>query len=410
MDRLIVIDDEPELGRFVGRVGESIGYEVKVTTRVHDFKEQVTQWKPTVIIMDLAMPEADGLELLRWLAAESFRAQVVIMSGFDARVVEAAKQIGQERGLNICFTFNKPVRVQDLKEKLEALKRVKDESLDEADLERALNARELFLQYQPKVELKTGALKGVEALVRWKHPVRGVVPPDQFISLAEMSGLIDKLTDFVLAESIYQQKFWAQQGLDIHVAVNLSPVNLRAENLVEHIGMLCQSENVSPDRLVLEITESTAMSNALQSLDILTRLRLKGFRLSIDDFGTGFSSLSRLRRLPVTEIKIDRTFVIESLTSSDALIIVKTVIGLARNMNLTVIAEGVETMEHYKMLEELGCDLGQGYGIAKPMEAGELLMWNAKRQEQAKTAATPSMMSAPTPEALVAAKAAKAAG
>jgi len=380
MDRLIVIDDEPELGRFVGRVGESTGYEVKVTSRVHEFKEQVAQWKPTVIIMDLAMPETDGLELLRWLASESYRAQIIIMSGFDACVVEAAKQIGQERGLNICFTFNKPVRVQDLKEKFVALKRAKIDAIDEADLERGLNGRELFLQYQPKVRMNTGALEGVEALVRWRHPVRGLVPPDQFIQLAEISGLIDRLTDFVLAEAIYQQKFWAQQGLDIHIAVNLSPVNLRDEQLVEHIAMLCQSENIAPDRLVLEITESTAMSNALQSLDILTRLRLKGFRLSIDDFGTGFSSLSRLRRLPVTEIKIDRTFVIEALTSADALIIVKTVIGLAKNMNLTVIAEGVETEEHYRLLNDLGCDMAQGYGIAKPMDAGGLLMWNAERQ------------------------------
>ena len=143
-DRLIVIDDEPELGRFVGRVGESVGYEVRVTSRVGEFKSLIGQWKPTVIILDLAMPEADGLELLRWLASENCRAHIVIMSGFDARVVEAAKRLGQERGLDMSFTFNKPVRVQELKEKLESIRQMRTEAVSEAELARGLAEHELF--------------------------------------------------------------------------------------------------------------------------------------------------------------------------------------------------------------------------------------------------------------------------
>lgn len=376
MDRLVVIDDEVELGRFVGRVAESVGYEVKVTARVQDFKDAVIQWKPNAIIMDLAMPEADGLELLRWLASENCKTRIIIMSGYDMRIVDAAKRIGIERGLDISFAFSKPVRVQDLKEKLESIKQQQSDPIQPEDLDRGVSSRELFLLYQPKVELGTGMLQGVEALVRWRHPTRGIVPPDQFIALAESAGLMNNLTDFVLGEALHQQKAWVENGLDIQMAVNLSPLNLQNEQLADRIVSLCAAEDVMPGRVTLEITETAAMSNALEALDILTRLRLKGFRLSIDDFGTGFSSLSRLRRLPVTEIKVDRSFVGDMLTSPDAFVIVKTVIALAHNMNLASVAEGIETEEHYKMLMELGCELGQGYGIAKPMPAEDLIRWN----------------------------------
>jgi EAL domain-containing protein (putative c-di-GMP-specific phosphodiesterase class I) len=185
----------------------------------------------------------------------------------------------------------------------------------------------------------------------------------------------------VLAEAIRQQKNWAENGVDVQMAINLLPSNLRNDKLVDHIVTLCETEGVSPDRLILEVTESTVMGRALEALDTLTRLRLKGFHLAIDDFGTGFSSLTRLQRLPVTEIKIDRSFVIEALKMSDAFIIVKTIIDLAHNMRMTAVAEGVETPKHYQLLAELGCDLGQGNSIAKPLPPGEFQQWAVKWQD-----------------------------
>jgi len=377
MDRLLVIDDEPELGRFVGRVAESVGYEVKVTTQVREFKNLISHWEPGVIILDLIMPEVDGIELLNWLASQNCRARIIIMSGFDLRVVEAAKQIGRIRGLNVDFVFIKPIRVQDLKERLISLKPLKPEHVTEADLESCLAERELFLLYQPKVSLETGETQGFEALVRWRHPTRGTIFPDQFIKLAEKTGLIDKLTNFVLAEALFQQKFMAQQGLDVEMAINLSPTIFHNERLVDQIVMLCNAENIPMNRIVFEVTESAVMDNDLGSLDMLTRLRLKGFKLSIDDFGTGESSLVRLRHLPVTEVKIDRSFVNDMLTSQDAFLIVKAVIALAHDMGLTVVAEGVRSGEHYRLLTELGCDLAQGDEIAKPLLANEIPSWNA---------------------------------
>ncbi len=374
-DRLLVIDDEIELGRFVGRVGESVGYEVKVTSRAREFKDACVRWNPSVITLDLAMPEMDGLELLRWLAAENCHTPIIIMSGFDERVVEAAKRIGLERGLNICAILSKPMRVQDIKGKLELLKEIKSEPIDKAHIERSFTERELFLLYQPKVSLKDGALQGVEALLRWRHPTHGILLPDLFIALAEETGMIDEMTNFVMMTALQQQKSWKREGLDLNIAVNLSSINLHNERFVEDIVDLCAAEEVPPDRITLEIKESTAMHHALETVDVLARLRLKGFRIAIDDFGSGSSSLAWLQRLPITELKIDRPFVKDAISSSDALIVVKTVIDLAWNMRISSVAEGIETAEHYQLLADMGCELGQGDAIAKPLTAEELVRW-----------------------------------
>ncbi|HUY68031.1 MAG TPA: EAL domain-containing response regulator, partial [Alphaproteobacteria bacterium] len=283
----------------------------------------------------------DGLELLRWLAGQNCRAQIVIMSGFDGRVLDAARRVGEERGLLIRYALQKPIHVQDLKGKFESLKETRDAHLDRADLARAIAGEELFLLYQPKVDLKTATPHGTEALLRWQHPALGPISADQFTGLAEESGQMAAITDFVLRTAVQQQKIWRDAGIRYDMAVNLSPSDLRDERFADRVASLCESAGVPPDCMTLEITETLAMSHALEALDILTRLRLKGFRLSIDDFGTGFSSLSRLRRLPVTEIKIDRSFVGEAVKMSDAFVIVKAIADLARNMQMISVAEGI---------------------------------------------------------------------
>jgi EAL domain-containing protein (putative c-di-GMP-specific phosphodiesterase class I) len=370
-NRLLIVDDEKEFGAFVAKVALGTGFKVKLTSRPQDFKEAAAEWKPTLVALDLQMPEMDGIELLRYLAAEHSAPRIVIMSGVDGRVVDAARRVGLERGLDIAGVITKPVRAKDLKALLEGLRCPTPEVLDEAALAQAIANGDLFLQYQPKVSLRDGTLVGVEALVRWRHSTRGLVSPNQFVPLAEESGLIDDLSRIVLTQAIIQQRKWAVQGLDLQVAINLSPLNLRSGSLADDIAALCLEHTVPPERITIEITETAAMDDALQALDTLTRLRLKGFKLSIDDFGTGFSSLTRLQRLPATEIKVDQSFVRECTISRDALAIVKTVIDLARNMELTSVAEGIETDDHYRIVAELGCDLGQGYGIGKPMMADD---------------------------------------
>lgn len=375
-DRLLIIDDEKEFGVFVAKVAVGAGFQVRMTSHPHEFKTIIAEWNPTLVALDLHMPEMDGIELLRYLAAEHRSSRIVIMSGVDGRVMDAARRVGIERGLDIAGTITKPIRAKDLRAMLEGLKPPVLERLDEEALARAIARGDLFLQYQPKVSLGDGRLHGAEALVRWNHSSLGLVPPDRFIPLAEASGLIDSLSRTVFTQAVIQQRKWAEQGLDLQVAINLSPLNLHRENLADDIAGLCDEHGVPTERITIEITETAAMDDALQALDTLTRLRLKGFNLSIDDFGTGFSSLTRLQRLPVNEIKVDQSFVRECLVSRDALAIAKTVIELARNMGLTSVAEGIETDDHFRLLARLGCELGQGYGIGRPMMAGELDLWS----------------------------------
>lgn len=376
-NRLLLVDDEPEFGTFIRRIAEGLGFSVTVTTHPQTFKEAYVHARPDILVLDLVMPDTDGVELLRWLASQNCRERILISSGVEGRVLEAARRVGLERGLNILGTIIKPVRAKALKETLSELISPPPALPTRDDLERALTERELFVLYQPKVQLATGRLYGVEALVRWRHPVRGVLSPDTFVPLAEASGLIDALSDYVLEETIAQQKGWADAGEDLQVAVNLSPLNLHDEALADAIAARCRRHGVPTERVTIEVTESAAMNESLQALDILTRLRLKGFRLSIDDFGTGYSSLTRLQRLPVTEIKVDRSFVRDCLTSKDSYAIVKTVIDLAHNLDLVAVAEGIETAEDYRLLVKLGCEFGQGFGIARPLPAPELSLWRS---------------------------------
>jgi EAL domain-containing protein (putative c-di-GMP-specific phosphodiesterase class I) len=246
--------------------------------------------------------------------------------------------------------------------------------LDRAGLERAIQNDELFLLYQPKISLPLGTLVGVEALVRWRHHFLGVLPPDQFIHLAEASGLINPLTQWVVTEALRQWSTWKNHDLWLNVAVNISAKNLESIEFPDLLHALCVKHQVPDECLMIELTES-ATQGLVELLDTLTRLRLKGIRLAIDDFGIGYSSLARLQQLPFSEMKIDRSFVMRADASKDCLAICKTIIDLAHNLGIEVVAEGVESGRVLQILSDLGCDAAQGYYIARPMEGEHLLSW-----------------------------------
>jgi diguanylate cyclase (GGDEF)-like protein len=240
------------------------------------------------------------------------------------------------------------------------------------DLRRAIIENQLFLLYQPKVDLSTLQVTGVEALVRWKHPAFGILAPNQFIPLAEQTGLIMPLTLWVLNEALRQCNAWNQEELRLSVAVNLSPWNLQSSALPEQIRGLLNSSRVSPFQVELEITESAIMANPTQATEILTVMKEMGLRIAVDDFGTGYSSLALLHRLPVTVIKIDKSFVTKLATQAQDAVIVRSMIQLAHNLGLKVVAEGVENRETMRMLVKIGCDMAQGYHIGHPRLAEEL--------------------------------------
>jgi len=245
----------------------------------------------------------------------------------------------------------------------------------ETELKHALQNNLLKLFYQPKIYIETGEVYGVEALLRWIHPERGFIPPDSFIPMAEQTGLIHPLTEWVLKTAVEQARQWHNKGIMLNVAINLSAQSLRDPGLIESIETVLREANLEPGYLTLELTETAVMSDPQRALEILTALDEKGVMLSIDDFGTGYSSLSYLKRLPVDEIKIDRSFVMEMDGDNNDKVIVQSTIDLAHNMGLKVIAEGVETDQSWQALKALGCDMGQGYFMCRPIDVESLEEW-----------------------------------
>ncbi len=250
----------------------------------------------------------------------------------------------------------------------------------ETSLRRAVNNKELFLLYQPQVEIVSGRVVGVEALVRWQHPDLGVVAPMEFISIAEETGLIVPIGAWVLGEACRQCREWEEAGYDISIAVNLSAGQFKDLAIISLIEQTFRETGANPDLIDFEITESMLMDDVEGSIDLLQQIRKLGSRLSIDDFGTGYSSLNYLKRFPVHELKIDRSFVSDLLKSEDDALIVKAIVSLAHNLNLQVVAEGVEEPDHLSYLRNLGCDIIQGYLISRPVSVDKVVMffknWN----------------------------------
>lgn len=243
------------------------------------------------------------------------------------------------------------------------------------ELRTGIEEQQLVLHYQPNVSYRTGRVTGVEALVRWDHPVHGVVPPDQFIALAEQTGLIEPLSVWVLGAALHQCRTWRESGVDLQVAVNLSMRNLHNPRLPSVIADLLATWGVPASRLRVEITESAVMANPARAMDNLMRLRSSGVRIAIDDFGTGYSSLGYLRRLPVDQIKIDKSFVMNLAADKNDFVIVRSTIDLGHNLGVQVIAEGVEDRTTWDQLAGLGCDGAQGYYLSRPLPAPDILRW-----------------------------------
>ncbi len=251
------------------------------------------------------------------------------------------------------------------------------------ELRRAIEAEELVLHFQPKADLKTGRIVGVEALVRWQHPEHGFIPPSDFVPIAERTGLIKPLSRYVVASALRQCARWKAEGIDLHVAVNLTIPDLLDLDLPDRIAGLLAETGVRPGQLELEVTESTILADPFRVRQVLNRLNEMGLRLAIDDFGTGYSSLAYLKRLPVQTLKIDRSFVMEMCDDASDATIVRSTIDLGRNLGLDIVAEGVESQEILDALRDYGCTFAQGYFIGKPMPADELVALIADRRKGA---------------------------
>jgi EAL domain-containing protein (putative c-di-GMP-specific phosphodiesterase class I)/FixJ family two-component response regulator len=389
----LIVDDEAFIRGLIERILRKMGAQrVEAATGGQLALDALDRGAtPDIILCDLNMPGMDGIEFLRHLVNRGFAGGVALISGEDKRILETVARLGMAQNLNILGSLSKPITpnaLADLVARFDATRRATQKRRDAAavdpeHLRTAIGEGRITVHYQPKVSVETRALVGVEALARWIDPALGFVPPDAFIPVAEEQGLIDDLTLSVLTQALAQGALWRSQGLDIKVAVNLSVNNLHRLDFPEFIMALAQAKDTAPNRLILELTESRLITDMVRSLEILTRLRLKGLELSIDDFGTGHSSLEQLRRIPFTELKVDRAFVHGATTDDTARSILESAVSLARRLGMTTVAEGVENQEDWDLCARLGVDLIQGYFVCRPLPAPDLDLWRSTWRTEA---------------------------
>lgn len=369
--RLLVVDDDEAIRGLISTIAEAVGYEVVVEENGRRIEAAVRRHAPQLILLDLQMPEVDGVEVLRRLAGQKLETEIMVLSGSDGRVLATAERLGKTLGLNMQPTLQKPFDIEELRRRLQASHdRWNAASFSADELKAAIDAGWIEPHYQPKahlVEQCVGKIVGVEALARLHHPKRGQVPPAIFIPLAERADLIQPLTDQIMEAAVSQAAEWRRAGQPLSVSINISALHLDDLTLPDRLERLAAKHEVPPALFGLEITESAAMADAARTMDIIMRFRLKGFGVSMDDFGTGYSSLVQLHRLPFDELKIDKSFVLAMDRDSECEEIVRTVVQLGHSLGLRVCAEGVESKQTLNVLTALGCDVAQGFLIAKPM-------------------------------------------
>jgi EAL domain-containing protein (putative c-di-GMP-specific phosphodiesterase class I) len=348
-------------------------------------RHQTEAGKPIdLVICDIDMPDMDGLELLRHIGQNHPKVIVAICSGKELPLLNAAQLMAREYGVQLLGFIQKPYTRQavgSLIDRLVVRKFISkpkpvlplDATFSIGEILHGLNSGQFEPYFQPKLSLQTGAIVGVEALARWHHPERGLIGPLLFINLLEQHKKIDDLTFQMLSKSAQAAKRWQQQGIHVMVSVNLSLVSLTDFSLADKLTQLVFDAGIEPQNMILEITETMAMTEVAPALENLARLRLRGFGLSVDDYGTGFSSLRQLTRAPFTELKIDKSFVTDCANVKSLAAIVKSSIDMAHKLGIESVGEGVESQAVLDMLRVLGCDIAQGYFIAQPMPERDLV-------------------------------------
>jgi EAL domain-containing protein (putative c-di-GMP-specific phosphodiesterase class I)/CheY-like chemotaxis protein len=381
VNKLLIVDEDVSAVDFAGSVAKKIGYAVAATTTAAGFVQLLESFQPSLIVMELHLPDTDAVELLRALAARACTANVILTGRSDERVLAAAHELGVSHGLAMCGTLAKPISAAELTTKLVAMLHQSPE-LDADDLRRGIASNEFVPYYQPKVSLVQNGwiVDGVEALARWQHPRLGLVMPNEFIPLAEQTGLIADLTGTMLSAALRQVRWWQDHGLRLTCAVNLPPSLVTDLSFPDRVAAMLADNGVDGSQLVLEITETATIQNPTATMAILTRLRVKRVGLSLDDFGTGYSSLTQLYQMPFNEMKIDKSLVMNVPHSREANTMVGSLIELGHNLGLKICAEGVENRAALDMLAIMGCDRCQGYFISRAIPAAEIAsfvtQWN----------------------------------
>lgn len=383
---ILAIDDDSDICELISATAESRGVHCIATTSPEIFLDALTPLT-SLIFLDLIMPEMDGIELLRQLGQRQCKVGIVLISGVGKRIVEAAEELALAHGLSTVGYLQKPFRVTELEEIFDTQLNCVTAPISRADpkvivtdeeLRTTLDSHQFVLHYQPQIEIATGAVVGLEALVRWEHPERGLVLPDNFIFRLEELGLIDRLGWIVANQALVQiRRFADKSGAMPALSMNVSLSSLRDLKFPDTMAALIAAHGVSPEKVILEITETCLIVELTHTLDVLTRLRMKQVQLSIDDFGTGYSMMQQLRNIPATELKIDRSLARNLDRSDRDRVMVQKTIEMGHQLDMRIVAEGVETPEQLEFLRANGCDTVQGYLFSPALPADALSEWLA---------------------------------
>ncbi|MFZ4533460.1 MAG: EAL domain-containing response regulator [Alsobacter sp.] len=389
---LLIVDDDQMQRMLIGEIARRVGFSVDEAASVEEAASLIERNLYTRIVLDLALGGHDGVEVMRHIAVSGQNPAIIVISGFDERIRDAAIRFGQSLGLATAGELRKPIDIVGLREAL--LRDVfptaqpamgasgKLTTITQADIRAAIMQGEIVPYYQPKIALATGQIIGVEALARWTSPRHGSISPAVFVPLVEDWGFSDDLSHLMIANAIRDAAAWQAGHPGVGVAVNLAVSALVDIALPDRVEALLGNAGLDASCLTLEITESIRLTDEVSIGDVLTRMRIKGINLSLDDFGTGYSSLSSLLRMPFSELKIDRSFIMTSDFDAYAWKIVRATLSLAREFGMTAVAEGIETLQVAAMLGDALCDIGQGYLYARPMSRNALLRYLAENDRR----------------------------
>lgn len=399
---ILLVDDDPVIREIVEFAIESLGeYDVVSANDGKQALEILDQVGNvfSLILCDLNMPEMDGVEFFRNLKQRDFKGKIGILSGEDNSIISLAEDLAQTHQLDIVGTLSKPVNPDKLEALLVKAQETSSDSsakkpehvtkYSKEDLKAALLNREIIPYYQPKVHVGSGMIEGVEVLARWDHPTDGIVSPFEFIPLAESEGLINDLTFVIFEAALEDAERWKATGFNPMIAVNLSADILCQIELPDELANMAKRYQVDTNNIILEITESKLLESKAVPMEVLARLRLKGFELSIDDFGTAYSNIEYLQKFPFNELKIDRAFIGNAASNEQARATVETCALIGKKMGLRTVAEGVETDADLAIVRDCGIDVIQGFYYSKPLSSNDLLDWiEAYQPRQARRAAS----------------------
>jgi EAL domain-containing protein (putative c-di-GMP-specific phosphodiesterase class I)/CheY-like chemotaxis protein len=394
--RFLVVEDHGfqrwELSRQLADLGAKHVFEAQDGLTALEIFQNLTE-PIDVIVTDLDMPRMDGMEFIRHIGEVGYPVSVILTSALERSLLASVATMAEAYGIKLLGTIEKPPSAKKLAALIEQHQPAQEPqrshgahaAMQIEEIAEGLRKGEFEAFFQPKVSLATGRLCGAEALARWRHPKQGIIPPFAFMKAIEAGPLIDELTWVMLRMASQAHAEWRKTGVAVPVSVNLSAASLTDTALADKVTNLVREHGMAPRDMVLEVTESAATTNIGRALENLSRLRMKGFGLSIDDYGTGYSSMQQLTRVAFTELKIDQSFVRNIPTVGAARVVLESSLEMARKLNLTSVAEGVETRGDWDLLRELGCDHAQGYFVAIPMDAAAFMHW-AQRWSASKEA------------------------